>query len=55
MGSISGLGGSPGGSHGIVAWQAIVHRVAKCRTQLKLLKQACTVDRSPPAKAGNMS
>ena len=52
VGSIPGLGGSPGGSHGnplqhsclenpmdIGAWRAIVHRVTKRRTQLKWLSR----------------
>ena len=50
VGSIPGEGRSPGGEHGNPlwyscmenprdrgAWQAIVHRVAECWTQLKLL------------------
>ena len=53
QGAISGSGRAPGGGHGNPlqysclenpmdrgAWQAIVHRVAKSRTQLKQISKA---------------
>ena len=61
MGSIPGLGRSPGGGHGNPlqysclespmdrgAWRAIVHRVAESQTRLKWLSMCATPQINPP-------